>query len=1794
MPEIQGYKFSIDLDDGGMTRSLKEIRNEARLLKTEMKANFAEINSTGNAMKAYAGKVSDAKRAIEGQRTVIERLKREQEGLDTSTIKGREAYAKYERQINQARTEIANLSAQQKRAADSSKLYSSGVLEVKKSLEQTKKLTAAYVESLKSEGRVWTAQRVQLNGLATEHAKMAAQLELEQKRLRQIDHDSGAASSAYAEQKTRIVQLTAAMNKNESEAKQVSRSISGMSNRMLAVRDSASKLGKSVKGEFQRMRSGAIAASTGVAILGAAVFRGAKLATGLQNEYKKTTNLLVTGGERSAEAIRNVAKMQKDGSRYSLKYGESQESIARGYQELVKRGYSSAQALGAMKTELQASVASGDDFADVVQVSSQTLESFGMRAKSTEQMTKNTKEAVNDLAYAADMTATDFHSIGKGMEYVGATAHNMKFSLAETSAALGVLSNNGLEADKAGTGLRKVLVSLADPGKAAREALGDLGLDTQKKIDAAFKDSKGNFKSIADITAKVYQLSAGMSSSEQGSVFKRLFGTTGMQAGQILGKNADELRQLTANVKEAGKSGTYVQELANKNSTTALMSQKRFKAAFDNLSIMFGSKLLPYMSKAADGMTKLFGQKSFNDDIKRSADGVANLAKSMLDIGLFATRHYDAVKAFAGALAAVWAVNKLAKFTSSMMVMRDLFKSSAGTVAAETLAIDANTRAKERNAEVSVLGATKGSTRVGKAVNTVEAAVSDASLLRDTSKSGSMFSKLKGASKFGKIAAGGVGLADVAFAASDLLGMTKKTAGSHIGAATGSLGGTAAGAAIGSMIAPGIGTAIGAALGGIGGEKIGRMFGKAFQKGFSKQKVTTKVRIKELTSAADKADKRTDKKLDDLKELRKMGALSKKEYDKQVRDLQNAENRKSTIEGMSAKDRKVYAEYYGQQKSKVERKWNNKIEKDFAKYGTDSIQVQKDLNGKKNAIDRLRQKFVTKVTAQEAREHVTAAGRISAAARVQIKATQKLTSTEKKLNRQQLVSTVASSDKARKTIIRNAESVYNRSIKAAEKKKKRTVELANEEYSGNSKWAKKQRQAVIAHALATQNRSDKAAYDKYKSTVKSANKEYQEAFNAAKKKNKGVTSQAVSEYENTRDNNKKTVKNTSSTWDNIITIVKNWVNHLPNGLNALIKAINHIFSAFGGKNLLQNMPRFFNFATGTGVTAGMRRPILAPTMAILNDGNDSPETGNKEVLLHRNGQAETIHGRYTQRLVQPGEEILNASEARDYGFVHYASGTGFLDGIGNFIKGAVKGVSGFFSDAFGSLKDKLKAITGFVANPMKSFNSMFTSVTSLPGSVAKAFQHNNNVDLKKAGQDWWSTVWNVISGAANDGGGAGGPVTHSPGAGWSVSSGFGYRGPTAGGLSIHDGTDYSGGRIVHAMNTGDVISAGGAPGGWGGPNGIGQNLRISGGGLNYIYQELNGKNNSGARFLVKVGQHVNAGDPIAVLGPDATHVHVGASRHNVFHNNPATTADWLNPLKVRAPKELKKSTKSPAKGLTGFVTKQLKSLGILQWVKKMLAPLTEDSFGSGGGDYDPDMIRKAAKAMHVNPSDSFIKLLQSVIQTESHGQNIVQSSALHDVNDTPSRRARGILQYTPGTFNNYAVSGHHNIMNPYDQLLAFFNNSDWRHSIGRNQYNGRLDWMGSGPTGHRRFANGGLSTKHQMAEISEFNMPEMVIPLSAMKSSRGYELLGKTAAIMAKRDGGKIQHNGGSNSDNKQLSKIANKLDDLITLLGTVINNQSNPVPAVVGIPDLIKKINAYQKTQSVNTKLGRGAAIDH
>ena len=132
---------------------------------------------------------------------------------------------------------------------------------------------------------------------------------------------------------------------------------------------------------------------------------------------------------------------------------------------------------------------------------------------------------------------------------------------------------------------------------------------------------------------------------------------------------------------------------------------------------------------------------------------------------------------------------------------------------------------------------------------------------------------------------------------------------------------------------------------------------------------------------------------------------------------------------------------------------------------------------------------------------------------------------------------------------------------------------------------------------------------------------------------------------------------------------------------------------------------------------------------------------------------------------------------------------------------------------------------------------------------------------------------------------------------------------------------------------------------------------------------------------------------------------------------------------------------------------------ISDWFKKGLEKL-EAQFESGGAS--PDLIRAAAAKMHVAISGADISHIMNVIQHESGGRsNAVNNWDSNAAKGTPSK---GILQFIEPTFMHYAMPGHTNIMSPFDQLLAMFNDTTWRSD---------LTLGGWGPSGGRRYALGG-------------------------------------------------------------------------------------------------------------------------
>lgn len=228
------------------------------------------------------------------------------------------------------------------------------------------------------------------------------------------------------------------------------------------------------------------------------------------------------------------------------------------------------------------------------------------------------------------------------------------------------------------------------------------------------------------------------------------------------------------------------------------------------------------------------------------------------------------------------------------------------------------------------------------------------------------------------------------------------------------------------------------------------------------------------------------------------------------------------------------------------------------------------------------------------------------------------------------------------------------------------------------------------------------------------------------------------------------------------------------------------------------------------------------------------------------------------------------------------------------------------------------------------------------------------------------------------------------------------------------------------------------------------------------------------------------------------------------------------------------------------------------WLKKQLEQMQDDN----GNAVTPEMIKKAAARMKVNVTAGDISHIMTVVQHESNNQAHAQNN--WDINAQEGHPSKGVLQFIDGTFNKYAMPGHHDIWKPFDQLLAMFNDTTWRSD---------LTLGGWGPSGNRRFANGGLITQHGLYEVGEYNHPEMIIPLDISKRGRAYSLLAQVMSQFKSED----VSNNDVNTEDVQVKALNRKFDALLSQNQQLIGL----IDKLIGVTDSANNPTArYKRTQ--------------
>lgn len=695
MAEIEGYTFAIDMEDRGVARGFQHIKQEATTMKNVMRNTFNELKAGEGTFSSLNYKIQETDRVIDAYKLAISRAKEsmkelrqeEQENGKMSDASERK-YLRLGNTVASFQKQIGRLKIDQESARESLLRYNAGIDQFKAQTENAKRVMTSYVNELKSEGRAFATTKAEQQSYKFQKEALVNQYRAEVNETSRLRSQLTELDAKYAQQKTKvasalsehgrlsqkyreeqgkleglgekITETNSKFAKQSSEALRTRTSINEMSRAAATVNDggitrlsramnnvsaNAMKATSHTRAWAQSMRGGFMAATLAAAPLGAAMGKSVQMAASLQQSWVNTSNILRTGAKSADEArkeVGRVATMQRDARKYSKEYGFSQKEIAEQYTELVKRGYSANQSIGSMKSMLEAARASGDSYGDVVKNVSSTVDAFGMRTNNTAKMIERTRRVTNAMAYAADMTATDFQGMGEAMSYVSASAHQAGQSVEVTTAAVGELSNAGIEGTRAGTGMRKVLNSLLAPTKSATDALKKYGMSMDD-----FKTKSGALKQLPEIMKIINDHTKELGKADKGAFFKAVFGTTGQQAAMVLAqstratKDSKNAFEDLVKAEQRAEKHNYVHDLAQRNMQSTQMQLKLLQTNIQDLAITLGNKLLPAVNNVASAFGKWVASKQGQQALKEFSDSISGLANGV-------AKHSSAIFAFTG------------------------------------------------------------------------------------------------------------------------------------------------------------------------------------------------------------------------------------------------------------------------------------------------------------------------------------------------------------------------------------------------------------------------------------------------------------------------------------------------------------------------------------------------------------------------------------------------------------------------------------------------------------------------------------------------------------------------------------------------------------------------------------------------------------------------------------------------------------------------------------------------------------------------------------------------------------------------------------------------------------------------------------------------------------------------------------------------------------------------------------------------------------------------------------------
>lgn len=307
-------------------------------------------------------------------------------------------------------------------------------------------------------------------------------------------------------------------------------------------------------------------------------FAGLAVKTGMDFDDAMSQVAAISGAtEGDLEALRQKAKDMGATTKFSA------SEAAEGLNYMALSGWDTEDMLGGLDGVMNLAAASGEDLGTVSDIVTDALSAFGLEAKDSSQF-------ADVLAATSANANTDVTGLGNAFKYVAPVAGALGFTVEDTAKAIGLMSDNGIKGEKAGTALRTMMTNLAKPTKAMQEEMDNLGI--------SLTDTDGNMKTFDEIMNDMRGSFSGLTEEQQASAAATIFGKESMSGALAIINTTEEsfdgLGDSISNSEGAAKTMAETME-DNLGGTW-----REIKSGIEGFAISIYESMLPALSKMSD------------------------------------------------------------------------------------------------------------------------------------------------------------------------------------------------------------------------------------------------------------------------------------------------------------------------------------------------------------------------------------------------------------------------------------------------------------------------------------------------------------------------------------------------------------------------------------------------------------------------------------------------------------------------------------------------------------------------------------------------------------------------------------------------------------------------------------------------------------------------------------------------------------------------------------------------------------------------------------------------------------------------------------------------------------------------------------------------------------------------------------------------------------------------------------------------------------------------------------------